>query len=201
MPLQGISWDVIRLVAIKYHLHPLAIEDTLHSSSRSKSEYYRQHLFVHAAVHNLVNTMATAQPDPEYDPVPGMIRRMWSNGSKSNGSAAKTPPAREGDQGGSFFKRIDSPRSLLSRGSARSPAPSMGSPQLNLQAEGRAEEGLVDPDVDTGSDGSASIKDTPQITEGYGSSVLDLRQAAGANAHAKEDTSVRPLAALSRQSC
>jgi Mg2+ and Co2+ transporter CorA len=44
---------VIRLLAIHYQLHPLAVEDCLHTSARSKSEYYKQHLFVHAAVHTL----------------------------------------------------------------------------------------------------------------------------------------------------
>ncbi|KAA1092445.1 hypothetical protein PGT21_002998 [Puccinia graminis f. sp. tritici] len=49
----GLSWEVIRLLAIHYQLHPLAVEDCLHTSARSKSEYYKQHLFVHAAVHTL----------------------------------------------------------------------------------------------------------------------------------------------------
>ncbi|OAV93580.1 hypothetical protein, variant [Puccinia triticina 1-1 BBBD Race 1] len=49
----GLSWEVIKLLAIQYQLHPLAVEDCLHTSARSKSEYYKQHLFVHAAVHTL----------------------------------------------------------------------------------------------------------------------------------------------------
>ncbi|EGG10500.1 uncharacterized protein MELLADRAFT_76846 [Melampsora larici-populina 98AG31] len=51
----GLNWDVIKLLALQYQLHPLAVEDCVHTSARSKSEYYKHHLFVHAAVHTLVD--------------------------------------------------------------------------------------------------------------------------------------------------
>ncbi|KAH9814945.1 hypothetical protein DFH28DRAFT_969877 [Melampsora americana] len=50
----GLNWDVIKTLALEYQLHPLAVEDCVHTSARSKSEYYKHHLFVHAAVHTLV---------------------------------------------------------------------------------------------------------------------------------------------------
>ncbi|KZO94116.1 hypothetical protein CALVIDRAFT_484921 [Calocera viscosa TUFC12733] len=52
----GISWDVIRAIAIRYDLHPLATEDVLRcgeSGSRSKSDYYRNHLFLSMMCHSL----------------------------------------------------------------------------------------------------------------------------------------------------
>ncbi|KAG8941457.1 hypothetical protein FRC03_004503 [Tulasnella sp. 419] len=51
----GVSWDVIRPLAIKYNLHPLAIEDVLHGriTSRSKADYYSKHLFIRLISHTL----------------------------------------------------------------------------------------------------------------------------------------------------
>ncbi|KAI5478327.1 RecQ family helicase MusN, partial [Pseudohyphozyma bogoriensis] len=57
----GLSWDVIKPIALKYDLHPLAIEDMLHhgsSSRRSKADYYKQHLFVSLVVHKTFSSDA-----------------------------------------------------------------------------------------------------------------------------------------------
>jgi Mg2+ and Co2+ transporter CorA len=48
----GLSWDVIKPIALKYDLHPLALEDMLHqSSNRSKLDYYRNHAFCNIVSH------------------------------------------------------------------------------------------------------------------------------------------------------
>jgi Mg2+ and Co2+ transporter CorA len=51
----GLSWDIIKTLALHYDLHPLSLEDMLHhgssSSRRSKVDYFRQHLFVSLIVH------------------------------------------------------------------------------------------------------------------------------------------------------
>lgn len=51
----GLSWDVIKAVAIRYDLHPLALEDVFHGHirNRSKADYYRQHLFLRVLCHEL----------------------------------------------------------------------------------------------------------------------------------------------------
>lgn len=51
----GISWDVIRALALKYDLHPLALEDVLHlpGSPRSGVDYYKKHLFIRVLSHTL----------------------------------------------------------------------------------------------------------------------------------------------------
>ncbi|CAE6384301.1 unnamed protein product [Rhizoctonia solani] len=51
----GVSWDVISALAIRYDLHPLAIEDVLHGrrNARSKADYYTRHLFIHVLTHKL----------------------------------------------------------------------------------------------------------------------------------------------------
>jgi Mg2+ and Co2+ transporter CorA len=53
----GISWDVIKALAIRYDLHPLALEDVLHQRghARSKVDYYLQHLFVRVLCHSLAD--------------------------------------------------------------------------------------------------------------------------------------------------
>ncbi|KAF8971808.1 magnesium transporter [Flammula alnicola] len=52
----GMSWDVIKAVSIKYHLHPLALEDVFHghARNRSKADYYTKHLFLRVLCHELV---------------------------------------------------------------------------------------------------------------------------------------------------
>ncbi|KAJ7220163.1 magnesium transporter [Mycena pura] len=51
----GMSWDVIKAVSIKYDLHPLALEDVFNarSQTRSKVDYYNQHLFLRILCHEL----------------------------------------------------------------------------------------------------------------------------------------------------
>lgn len=51
----GLSWDVLSAVAIRYDLHPLALEDVLHqrSQARSKADYYLNHIFVRVLRHQL----------------------------------------------------------------------------------------------------------------------------------------------------
>ncbi|TFY61554.1 hypothetical protein EVJ58_g4446 [Rhodofomes roseus] len=53
----GISWDVISALALKYDMHPLAIEDLLSQRrhSRSKADYYPQHLFLRILCHSLTS--------------------------------------------------------------------------------------------------------------------------------------------------
>ncbi|CCL98060.1 uncharacterized protein FIBRA_00054 [Fibroporia radiculosa] len=51
----GISWDVVSALALKYDIHPLALEDVLSQRrhSRSKVDYYPQHLFLRILCHSL----------------------------------------------------------------------------------------------------------------------------------------------------
>ncbi|KAH9951017.1 hypothetical protein B0H21DRAFT_818847 [Amylocystis lapponica] len=51
----GVSWDVISALALRYNIHPLAVEDILHQhgSVRSKADYYPNHLFLRVLCHKL----------------------------------------------------------------------------------------------------------------------------------------------------
>lgn len=68
MHVNGRSWDVIKPIALAYNLHPLSLEDMLHHgnrSTRSKVDYYKQHLFVSLAAHK---TFASDFEDDLQDP-------------------------------------------------------------------------------------------------------------------------------------
>ncbi|KAF7294214.1 hypothetical protein HMN09_01149800 [Mycena chlorophos] len=53
----GISWDVIKALSLKHELHPLALEDVLHSrpENLSKAEYFLHHLFLRVLLHDVEN--------------------------------------------------------------------------------------------------------------------------------------------------
>ncbi|TDL15301.1 hypothetical protein BD410DRAFT_902654 [Rickenella mellea] len=53
--IRGISWDVISVLAMKYDIHPLAVEDILHQrpQARSKADYYQKHLFIRVLRHSV----------------------------------------------------------------------------------------------------------------------------------------------------
>lgn len=50
----GLSWDVIRLLGNKYNLHRLAIEDLIHLHTRTKVDWYADHAFVVLTLQKLV---------------------------------------------------------------------------------------------------------------------------------------------------
>lgn len=60
--MNGLSWDVIKSMALEFELHPLSLEDMLHhgtASSRSKADWYKQHLFVSCVVHKTLESTLT----------------------------------------------------------------------------------------------------------------------------------------------
>ncbi|KAF2632180.1 hypothetical protein BU25DRAFT_383890 [Macroventuria anomochaeta] len=50
----GLSWDVVRLLGEKQKLHSLAIEDLLHTRNRTKADWYPEHVFVLLTLQRLV---------------------------------------------------------------------------------------------------------------------------------------------------
>ncbi|TFK50227.1 hypothetical protein OE88DRAFT_1661869 [Heliocybe sulcata] len=59
----GISWDVMSALAMKYSLHPLALEDILghRSTVASKADYYPRHLFLRILRHTVGKDHETDQ--------------------------------------------------------------------------------------------------------------------------------------------
>ncbi|KAJ7664911.1 hypothetical protein B0H17DRAFT_1143490 [Mycena rosella] len=51
----GVSWDVIKALSVKHELHPLALEDVLHTrpDNLSKADYFVHHLFLRILCHDV----------------------------------------------------------------------------------------------------------------------------------------------------
>ncbi|RHZ83140.1 hypothetical protein Glove_99g125 [Diversispora epigaea] len=49
----GISWDVIKELALRYDLHPLCVEDIIQCSQRTKMDQYHNHIYVSLILHIL----------------------------------------------------------------------------------------------------------------------------------------------------
>jgi Mg2+ and Co2+ transporter CorA len=122
----GVSWDVISALAIRYNLHPLAIEDVLHArrNARSKADYYTRHLFIHVLTHKL----GKQEDDPEEieemmrtdEPVPMSTRAstMTTDRHGFSESGDEADAARRG-QAGWFGRRRRERRSILASADGR----------------------------------------------------------------------------------
>lgn len=51
----GLSWDVIRLLGNHKGLHRLAIEDLMHTKSRTKADWYQDHTYMVLPLQKLIN--------------------------------------------------------------------------------------------------------------------------------------------------
>ncbi|TBU38383.1 hypothetical protein BD309DRAFT_1004386 [Dichomitus squalens] len=72
----GISWDVISAVALKYDLHPLALEDVLHQRAPPTPARADYHLFIRILVHTLASSAFSSFSDdraPESTSPPDMF--------------------------------------------------------------------------------------------------------------------------------
>ncbi|KAF2156615.1 hypothetical protein K461DRAFT_1415 [Myriangium duriaei CBS 260.36] len=62
----GLSWDVIKILANKYKLHRLAVEDLTNTRSRTKVDWYSDHAFIILTLQKLVR-ICTHQESGECD--------------------------------------------------------------------------------------------------------------------------------------
>lgn len=51
----GLSWDVIKVLGNYRHLHPLAIEDLIHTKNRTKVDWYNDHTYMVLPLQKLIN--------------------------------------------------------------------------------------------------------------------------------------------------
>nr|ODN85739.1 hypothetical protein L203_04613 [Cryptococcus depauperatus CBS 7841] len=49
----GVNWDVVKALTVRYGLHPLAVEDALEAAEapRSKLDFYKDHLYLQLLIH------------------------------------------------------------------------------------------------------------------------------------------------------
>ena len=97
MHVNGLSWDVIKALALHYNLHPLSLEDMLHSSSsastRSKVDYFRHHLFASIIVHRTLEPTGAQDVKPAQEEMIGITKtttKTLKNGSKGRGAQLRT---------------------------------------------------------------------------------------------------------------
>ncbi|KAG0657505.1 hypothetical protein C6P46_006474 [Rhodotorula mucilaginosa] len=97
MHVNGLSWDVIKALALHYNLHPLSLEDMLHSSSsastRSKVDYFRHHLFASIIVHRTLEPTGGQDVKSAQEETLGITKtttKTLKNGSKGRGAQLRT---------------------------------------------------------------------------------------------------------------
>ncbi|KAK3810357.1 MAG: hypothetical protein J3Q66DRAFT_352874 [Benniella sp.] len=55
--INGMSWDIIKAISIKYNLHQLAVEDLLHVPQRTKVDVYPQQTYIACTLLTLMETL------------------------------------------------------------------------------------------------------------------------------------------------
>lgn len=63
----GLSWDVIKYLGNKYHLHRLAIEDIIHTHTRTKVDWYADHACIILTLQKLVRLHSHKGSDGDCD--------------------------------------------------------------------------------------------------------------------------------------
>ncbi|KAH8119713.1 hypothetical protein DFH11DRAFT_1753526 [Phellopilus nigrolimitatus] len=124
----GVSWDVVSALALKYDIHPLALEDVMHqrgNQGRSKADYYIKHLFIRVVRHILGPSDDEGSP---FEPAAPPITRLQRSSSpdpydeaderrSGSGSWGAGEPDEEKTLAGSKFstkKRVGSMRKAMS---------------------------------------------------------------------------------------
>ncbi|KAJ8475432.1 hypothetical protein ONZ45_g15609 [Pleurotus djamor] len=88
----GVSWDVLSALALKYEIHPLALEDVLHQRdlNRSKADYYNKHLFLRVLCHELLDPEDTSTYIPPH--MSTSLRAKAYSGHPARGSTLTELP-------------------------------------------------------------------------------------------------------------
>ncbi|KAL9134930.1 MAG: hypothetical protein Q9175_003875 [Cornicularia normoerica] len=98
----GLSWDVIKLLGSDKHLHRLAIEDLLNPRNRTKADWYSDHTYIVLPLQKLIHFHSDTHCDSdceEWDSDDGMTRKrkqekgiISSFRRKKNEKNTKEPP-------------------------------------------------------------------------------------------------------------
>lgn len=63
----GLSWDVIKMIGKKKRLHRLAIEDLLNTKNRTKADWYHDHTYIVLPLQKLINVEDEEDDDSDSD--------------------------------------------------------------------------------------------------------------------------------------
>ncbi|KAG8743374.1 hypothetical protein FRC10_012178 [Ceratobasidium sp. 414] len=117
----GVSWDVIKALAIRYNLHPLSVEDIM-AGTRDKSfkvDYYAQHLFAQLTSYKLQNEVDEDAIAKARKAEAKSSRAFHINGrAKSQGSPKTAVPTLQLPSQDPLATPVSRPRSLRSQSSS-----------------------------------------------------------------------------------
>ncbi|CAG8297122.1 unnamed protein product [Penicillium nalgiovense] len=80
----GLSWDVIKILGNHKRLHRLAIEDVVHTTNRTKADWYSDHAFVVLTLQKLMKIQEEDSSDSEDEEATSSISRWKSRDRKSS---------------------------------------------------------------------------------------------------------------------
>ncbi|KAJ5897965.1 hypothetical protein N7504_008253 [Penicillium tannophilum] len=91
----GLSWDVIKILGNHKKLHRLAIEDVVHTTNRTKADWYSDHVFVVLALQKLVKLQDDKNDSDDEDASDGKFKeRSGSVASDKSSVSIKRPTKR-----------------------------------------------------------------------------------------------------------
>ncbi|KAJ5558761.1 Mg2+ transporter protein CorA-like/Zinc transport protein ZntB [Penicillium sp. DV-2018c] len=85
----GLSWDVIKILGNHKRLHRLAIEDVVHTTNRTKADWYSDHAFVVLTLQKLMKIQEEDSSDSE-DEEDASVSRWKSRDRKSSVASEKS---------------------------------------------------------------------------------------------------------------
>ncbi|GIJ99833.1 hypothetical protein Aspvir_003841 [Aspergillus viridinutans] len=84
----GLSWDVIRILGKHKGLHRLAIEDMINTTNRTKADWYSDHAYIVLTLQKLVKLREDSSSDSEEEEEDG--RSSFARDRRSSTSSGKT---------------------------------------------------------------------------------------------------------------
>ncbi|KAF4188303.1 hypothetical protein CNMCM7927_001976 [Aspergillus lentulus] len=84
----GLSWDVIRILGKHKGLHRLAIEDMINTTNRTKADWYSDHAYIVLTLQKLVKLREESSSDSEEEEEDG--RSSFARDRRSSTSSGKT---------------------------------------------------------------------------------------------------------------
>ena len=89
----GLNWDVIKTITMRYHLHPLAVEDALQAenSRRSKIDFYHTHLYFQIMIQHVHASDETLLAEAADEMSLGRMEEMFENLEAKHAENRKKP--------------------------------------------------------------------------------------------------------------
>lgn len=90
----GLSWDVIKILGNHKKLHRLAIEDVVHTTNRTKADWYSDHVFVVLALQKLVKLQEDKNDSDDEDDSDSKPRERYGSVTSDRSSVSIKRPTK-----------------------------------------------------------------------------------------------------------